>query len=196
MTLTEQWKKGGLEALDELIKQIEVIDNNRALSDEYLESKGLCTREGCDAVSEWSYGIVWVIVDYVLPYLKRVQELKEFADYSLHNRDELTRQINFWMDKHTQIEKENQQLKTQIAKLTEIVGVLPSNHSVGNLGYKIKNQRHEINNRLKEIDKLKELLKECKHIMNIEKDFASCHFEKHKLNELLTKIINAIGEKR
>lgn len=34
----------------------------------------------------------------------------------------------------------------------------------------------------------KELLKECKHIMNIEKDFASCHFEKHKLGELLTKI--------
>lgn len=31
-------------------------------------------------------------------------------------------------------------------------------------------------------------LKECKHIMNIEKDFASCHFEKQKLDELLTKI--------
>lgn len=36
--------------------------------------------------------------------------------------------------------------------------------------------------------KLKKLLKECRYIMNIEKDFASCHFEKHKLNELLTKI--------
>ena len=34
-------------------------------------------------------------------------------------------------------------------------------HDVGNLGYKIKNQRHEIDNRLKEIEKLKELLKEC-----------------------------------
>lgn len=63
--------------------------------------------------------------------------------------------------------EENQQLKTQIAKLTEIVGVLPSNHSVGNLGYKIKNQRHEINNRLKEIDKLKELLKQWEHFYPI-----------------------------
>ena len=35
-------------------------------------------------------------------------------------------------------------------------------HDVGNLGYKIKNQRHEIDNRLKEIEKLKELLKESK----------------------------------
>lgn len=34
-------------------------------------------------------------------------------------------------------------------------------HDVGNLGYKIKNQRHEIDNRLKEIEKLKDLLKEC-----------------------------------
>lgn len=120
-SLTEQWKKGELEALDELIKQIEVIDNNRALSDEYLESKGLSTREGCNAVSEWSYGIVWVIVDYVLPYLKRVRELKEFADYSLHNRDELTRQINFWMDKHTKIEKENQQLKELLLDCSEFL---------------------------------------------------------------------------
>lgn len=35
-------------------------------------------------------------------------------------------------------------------------------HDVGNLGYKIKNQRHEIDNRLKEIEKLKELLKRIK----------------------------------
>lgn len=34
-------------------------------------------------------------------------------------------------------------------------------YDVGNLGYKIKNQRHEINNRLKENNKLKELLEEC-----------------------------------
>lgn len=39
-----------------------------------------------------------------------------------------------------------------------------------------------------EIRQLKELLKECRHIMSIEKDFASCHFEKAKLGELLTQI--------
>lgn len=48
----------------------------------------------------------------------------------------------------------------------------------------------------KEKQQLKELLKECKHIMNIEKDFASCHFEKQKLDELLIKIDNVIGEKK
>lgn len=112
MTLTEQWKKGELEVLDKLIKIIEFTEQNRALSDEYLKNNGHYAREDYDTiVGEYEYGIVFVMVDYILPYLKRVQELKEFADYSLHNRDELTRQINFWMDKHTQIEKENQQLK-------------------------------------------------------------------------------------
>ena len=41
---------------------------------------------------------------------------------------------------------------------------------------------------IQKIAQLKELLKECRHIMSIEKDFASCHFEKAKLEELLTKI--------
>jgi len=40
-------------------------------------------------------------------------------------------------------------------------------HDVGNLGYKIKNQRHEIDNRLKEIWRLKELLKECKEPLEV-----------------------------
>lgn len=44
------------------------------------------------------------------------------------------------------------------------------------------------------IKQLKELLKECKHIMSIEKDFASCHFEKDKLCELLAKINQVLGE--
>ena len=35
---------------------------------------------------------------------------------------------------------------------------------------------------------LKELLKECRHIIGIEKDFTTCHFEEYTLVELLTKI--------
>ena len=46
----------------------------------------------------------------------------------------------------------------------------------------------------KENKKLRKLLKECKHIMSIEKDFASCHFEKDKLCKLLTKINQVLGE--
>lgn len=209
INLTEQWKKGELEVLDKLIEIIEFTEQNRALSDKYLKDNGHYAREDYDTiVGEYEYGIVFVMVDYILPYLKRVQELKEFSDYSLHNRDELTRQITFWMDKHTQIEKENQQLKAQIAKLTEIVGVLPSNHSVGNLGYKIKNQRHEINIRLNEIDKLKELLKECRdffyeNLIDTEFHF-SCGLGSdikkqsciRSLSKLKTKIDNAMGEKK
>ena len=104
------------------------------------------------------------------------------------------------------LKEENQQLKTQIAKLTEIVGVLPSNHSVGNLGYRIKNQRHEINNRLKEIDKLKKLLKDLRDeadgaLQAIQKDCESDDFsifqypEVQYFYDILTKIDNATGEK-
>ena len=39
---------------------------------------------------------------------------------------------------------------------------------------------------------LKSLLKEFKHIMEIERDFASCHFEKNKLTELLSKTDEAL----
>ena len=44
------------------------------------------------------------------------------------------------------------------------------------------------NELLEENTKLKELLKECRHIIGIEKDFATCHFEEYTLVELLTKI--------
>ena len=48
--------------------------------------------------------------------------------------------------------------------------------------------------KLEENTKLKERLKECKHIMSIEKDFASCHFEKDRLCKILTKINQVLGE--
>lgn len=75
-TLTEQWKRGEYSALSELIKQIEEEDNSRSLSDEYLREQGQCTRD-IVPVGEWSYGIVSVVVDYVLPYLKQNAQLKE-----------------------------------------------------------------------------------------------------------------------
>ena len=65
-----------------------------------------------------------------------------------------------------------------------MVSILSSN-GIGNLGYRIKNQRHEINNRLKEIDKLKELLLVCRKIL-----------EKETYDLMVKKIDNAIGEKK
>ena len=75
--LTEQWKNGKIEALEELINQITTTDDSRSLSDEYLQEKGLMTREECGVAVEYPYGIVMVTSDYVLPYLKKLQELKK-----------------------------------------------------------------------------------------------------------------------
>ena len=77
MTLTEQWKNGKIKALEELINQITTVDDSRSLSDEYLKEKGLMTRDECGVVLEYPYGIVMVMSDYVLPYLKKLQELKK-----------------------------------------------------------------------------------------------------------------------
>ena len=77
MTLTEQWKNGKIEALEELINQIATVDDSRSLSDEYLKEKGLMTRDECGVAGEYPYGIVMVVSDYVLPYLKKLQELKK-----------------------------------------------------------------------------------------------------------------------
>ena len=120
--LTEQWKNGKIEALEELINQITTVDDSRSLSDEYLKEKGLMTRDECGVALEYPYGIVMVVSDYVLPYLKKLQELKQ----------------------------ENQQLK--------------------------------------------ELLRECKEFFEEEnpKDFTVMS---ERMDELLTKIDNAIGEK-
>ena len=59
--------------------------------------------------------------------------------------------------------------------------------SAGKAEYEIT-MMQEVLKSLKQNAQLKELLKECSHIMSIEKDFASCHFEKDKLTELLTEI--------
>lgn len=66
-------------------------------------------------------------------------------------------------------------------------------YDVGNFGYKIKNQRHEINNRLKENQKLKELLKECKQRFETYKRVKPCgeymiydlDYLANKINEVL-----------
>ena len=75
--LTEKWKSGELESLGELVKQIEEIDNRRALSDEYLIERDEAPRSEYAPAEEWGYGIVWAMSDYVLPYLKELQALNK-----------------------------------------------------------------------------------------------------------------------
>ena len=75
--LTDKWKNGKIEALEELIKQIATVDDSHSLSDEYLKEKGLMTREEYNTALEYPYGIVMVISDYVLPYLKKLQVIEK-----------------------------------------------------------------------------------------------------------------------
>lgn len=149
-TLTEQLKKGELEQGWHYIECIDLpkrwIDIDYYRNDCY-EDEGFC--KGFFDHNDWRG------IDKVLA------PVPSYGEWQAKDS-----QIDYLQQKVSVLESENQQLKTQIAKLTEIVGVLPSNHSVGNLGYKIKNQRHEINNRLKEINKLKELLKTCRDEIN------------------------------
>lgn len=165
MTLTEQWKNDKLQNDWYYVRTTNGIEKL-----EYIkQSHGFGYYE-----TEWVLEVLAPVPSY-----DRVCRLNHLENDFIKTHERINK-----------LEKENQQLKTQITKLTEIVGVLPSNHSVGNLGYKIKNQRHEINNRLKEIDKLKDLLKECREEISDEIDDCT-----DPRIELFAKIDNAIGEK-
>lgn len=41
----------------------------------------------------------------VLKLEKELSDAKEYCDYSIKNREQLTKQINYWMDKYEQLEK-------------------------------------------------------------------------------------------
>lgn len=62
--------------LDELIKEIEKKDKARGLSDEYLRKHHYMTREEL-GIGEYSYGIIMIPTDFVLDYLKELQEQQE-----------------------------------------------------------------------------------------------------------------------
>ena len=104
--LTEQLKNGKIEALEELINQIATVDDSRSFSDEYLKEKGLITREECGVAVEYPYGIVMVISDYVLPYLKKLQVIEEENKNLYKTLDVLNRHLDSFLK-----EEENQQLK-------------------------------------------------------------------------------------
>lgn len=67
---------------------------------------------------------------------------------------------------------------------------------IGNLGYKIKNQRHEINNRLKQLDQLKaenEKIEQCiieqnRLVVGMTKEIETLTFKKYELLQTLAEI--------
>lgn len=67
--------------LNELIKKIEETNDCKSLSDEYLAEHGCSTREDI-GIDEYSYGIVMCPVDWVLPYLKELVELRSYKSWN------------------------------------------------------------------------------------------------------------------
>ena len=105
--LTEDWKEGKLESLNNLIEFIKSTDNHQALSDNYLKENNCATRNEYNPAQEWGYGIVWVIADYVLPYLEQIKAMQE--------------QLNkegIWYTKisYKKLEKENNDLRGLLKK--------------------------------------------------------------------------------
>ena len=62
--------------LNDLIEQIEQANKRYNLSDQYLEENNHLTRDEI-GIGEMSYGIVMIPVDWILPYLKQLKDLKE-----------------------------------------------------------------------------------------------------------------------
>ena len=62
--------------LNDLIEQIEQANKRYSLSDQYLEENNHLTRDEI-GIGEMSYGIVMIPVDWILPYLKQLKDLKE-----------------------------------------------------------------------------------------------------------------------
>ena len=62
-----------LEKLHSLIEEIEIKSQSRSLSDEYLLDHNCSTREDI-GIGEYSYGIVMIPEDWVLPYLKYLEQ--------------------------------------------------------------------------------------------------------------------------
>lgn len=69
-------------------------------------------------------------------------------------------------------------------------------HQLGNQGYRIHNQRHEIRNRLKENERLRALLKECDSCVRALRAYGVSNCNGSELNDLLTRINAAIGDNK
>nr|DAM94440.1 MAG TPA: hypothetical protein [Caudoviricetes sp.] len=60
--------------LNQLIEEIENKERAKGLSDSYLSEHGYMTRNDV-GVGEYSYGIIMIPTDWVLPYLKELRDI-------------------------------------------------------------------------------------------------------------------------
>ena len=97
----------------------------------------------------------------------------------------------YWWDKtltlddHKYSREEVKRILAPVPSYEEWIGVKQQRDLENKLRHDSDNKNWQLRT---ENQQLKELLEECRHIIGIEKDFATCHFEEYTLVELLTKI--------
>lgn len=69
-------------------------------------------------------------------------------------------------------------------------------HQLGNQGYRIHNQRHEISNRLKENKRLRALLRECDGCVRALRAYGVSNCNGSELNDLMARINAAIDDNK
>ena len=91
----------------------------------------------------------------------------------------------FELDDHYYDSDEISEVLAPVPSYEEWIGVKQQRDLENKLRHDSDNKNWQLRT---ENQQLKELLEECRHIIGIEKDFATCHFEEYTLVELLTKI--------
>ena len=112
--LTEKWKAGELEWHKSYYCK---NDKNKIIIATLLDGNILSSN---DSEGNLLYGYWEVLV--LVPSYEEVQDMKEYLDYSIKNRNQLTEQINFWMDKTDEINKKNARLKELLKECVFIIG--------------------------------------------------------------------------
>lgn len=110
--LTDKLKAGKLEDGFYYVK----LKNEKTLITSYWQDEDIDD----EFFSDCNYNDVVEVLAPV-PSYQEVQEMKEYLDYSIKNRYQLTEQINFWMDEHSKLKEENAKLKELLKEYRKFI---------------------------------------------------------------------------
>lgn len=120
-TLTEQWRDGTL-LMGYYYVSTHPSYGGEAI--EYLDDD--CSFGLSEGITQEVLAPVPSYDEYV-ELLKKIDELKkelsdakEYCDYSIKNREQLTKQINYWMDKSKQHERSLDRAKQSLVEIREL----------------------------------------------------------------------------
>ena len=100
--------------LNRLIENIENISSRYDLPDSFLLDKGLSTRYDI-GIGEYSYGITVIPCEWVLPYLKKLQEVEKYIKSLEETKDFIKTDKSGYSDDKIKL------LEDEISKLKDII---------------------------------------------------------------------------